>query len=128
MYIVVYKKGHFHLSYCCLPPLTFIYLYTHIYLLLTFTISAMCIVVTMEVLSNSVNEWNTNVAEKIKYNKEWDFSTDQEMGLAYWLAFSVVVIYIAGAIAFFIASHKQKGSRAATSEFEIEDRDIEIGR
>ncbi|CAD5222460.1 unnamed protein product [Bursaphelenchus xylophilus] len=90
--------------------------------------TAMCIVVTMEVLTNSVDEWNANIAEKYRNNQEWDFSAVQRVGLGYYLAGTVVIIYIFAAICFFIASHKQKGLRAATSEFEIEDREIEIGR
>lgn len=44
------------------------------------------------------------------------------------MAYACVFIYIFAAIAFAVSSHKQKGSRAATAEFEIEDRPIHIGR
>lgn len=88
----------------------------------------MCISITTEVLTNSVDEWNTNVAIKHRNNHEWEFSTAQTNGLAYYLAVGVAVTYALAGVAFFLASKKQKGSYAATSDFEIEDRDIEIGR
>lgn len=48
--------------------------------------------------------------------------------MGYYLALTVAIIYVFGGLAFFISSSKQKGSRAATTELEIEDRPIEIGR
>ena len=59
------------------------------------------------------------------------------------MAWSVVALYLLGMFACILplylnlknihflvlhASHKQKGNRAATEEFEIEDRPIHIGR
>lgn len=88
---------------------------------------AMCIVVTIEVLTNSVNEWNLSVAEQAK-NTEWDYSVGQTTGLPTYLAWTCVFIYIFAGATFAVSSHKHKGSRAATAEFEIEDRPIHIGR
>ncbi|KHN83709.1 hypothetical protein Tcan_07680 [Toxocara canis] len=87
----------------------------------------MCIVVTVEVLTNSVNEWNISVAEQSK-NVDWDYSVGQTNGRSTYMAWSCVFIYALAAVTFALGSHKQKGSRAATAEFEIEDRPIHIGR
>ncbi|KAK6109819.1 Uncharacterized protein BM_BM2791 [Brugia malayi] len=88
---------------------------------------AMCIVVTIEILTNSISEWNRSVAEQAK-NIEWDYSVGQTTGLPTYLAWTCVLIYLFAAIAFALGSHKHKGSRAATAEFEIEDRPVHIGR
>lgn len=61
-------------------------------------------------------------------NIEWDYSVGQTTGLPTYLAWTCVLIYVLAAIAFALGSNKQKGSRAATAELEIEDRPIHIGR
>lgn len=94
---------------------------------LLFLIIAMCIVVTIEVLINSVNEWNLEVVER-SHLSNWDYSSGQKLGKPVYMAWTVVGLYVFGMIAFFHASHKQKGTRAATAEFEIEDRPVHIGR
>lgn len=78
-------------------------------------------------MTSSINEWNTEVVQK-RLNAEWDYSAIQQHGTAIYLSWLVVGIYIISGIIFFLASSKQKGSRAATAEFEIEDRPIYIGR
>ncbi|TMS36956.1 hypothetical protein L596_004000 [Steinernema carpocapsae] len=90
-------------------------------------VTAMCIIVTAEVLTNSVSEWQVEAAQNSQ-NGDWDYSVGQETGLATYLAYGVAVVYVLAALAFALGSHKQKGSRAATAEFEIEDRPIHIGR
>ena len=95
---------------------------------LLFLIIAMCIVVTIEVLINSVNEWNLEVVERSHLPGNWDYSSGQKIGPPVYIAWIVVALYLMGMFAIFHASHKQKGSRAATAEFEIEDRPIHIGR
>uniref|UniRef100_A0AC34RIX2 Uncharacterized protein n=1 Tax=Panagrolaimus sp. JU765 TaxID=591449 RepID=A0AC34RIX2_9BILA len=102
------------------------FVYKRVVSLIHFLIAG-CVAATIEVLTNSVTEWNTEVVQK-RLNSEWDYSAVQKVGLAVYLAWTVVGIYICAAIVFFIASSKQKGSRAATAEFEIEDRPIYIGR
>ena len=87
----------------------------------------MCIVVTIEVLLNSVNEWNMEVAQRSIFS-DWDYSANQRTGTPVYIAWTVVFIYAFAAFCFANASHKQKGSRAATAEFEIEDRPVHIGR
>ena len=91
------------------------------------SLSAGCVAATIEILTNSVNEWNIEVAQK-KYITDWDYSANQKDGLAVYLAWLVVLIYVAAGIIFIIASGKHKGRRAATAEFEIEDRPVHIGR
>uniref|UniRef100_A0A914KQT2 Uncharacterized protein n=1 Tax=Meloidogyne incognita TaxID=6306 RepID=A0A914KQT2_MELIC len=95
---------------------------------LLFLIIAMCIVVTIEVLINSVDEWNIEVAERSHLPGNWDYSSGQEIEMPVYMAWTVVALYLLGMFAFLHASHKQKGNRAATEEFEIEDRPIHIGR
>ncbi|CAK5109272.1 unnamed protein product [Meloidogyne enterolobii] len=46
---------------------------------LLFLIIAMCIVVTIEVLINSVDEWNLEVAERSHLPGNWDYSSGQEI-------------------------------------------------
>uniref|UniRef100_A0A914RYZ5 Uncharacterized protein n=1 Tax=Parascaris equorum TaxID=6256 RepID=A0A914RYZ5_PAREQ len=99
----------------------------HVEIVLLFAISSMCIVVTVEVLTNSVHEWNISVAEQSK-NVDWDYSVGQKNGRSAYMAWTCVCVYALAAISFALGSHKQKGSRAATAEFEIEDRPIHIGR
>jgi len=88
---------------------------------------AMCIVVTAEVLTNSVSEWRVEVAQN-SIHGDWDYSAGQQTGYPTYLAYVVAIVYVLAAATFALASHKQKGSRAATAEFEIEDRPIHIGR
>lgn len=87
----------------------------------------MCMVMTVEILINSVDEWNIEVAQKA-LDSDWDYSAARTIGHAVYMAWVVVGIHLMAAIAFAIGSHKQKGSRAATAEFEIEDRPVYIGR
>ncbi|VDK46354.1 unnamed protein product [Anisakis simplex] len=90
-------------------------------------LTAMCVVVMVEVLTNSVNEWNISVAEQSRI-VGWDYSIGQRNGRSTYMAWICVIVYALASITFAISSHKQKGSRAATAEFEIEDRPIHIGR
>ncbi|KAE9554840.1 hypothetical protein FO519_001955 [Halicephalobus sp. NKZ332] len=102
------------------------FVYKRVVALIHFLIAG-CVTATIEILTNSVNEWNTEVAQK-KYISEWDYSAVQRDGLAVYLSWFVAAIYAVGGIIFIIASGKHKGSRAATAEFEIEDRPVYIGR
>lgn len=61
-------------------------------------------------------------------NVDWDYSVGQKNGRSAYMAWTCVFVYALAAITFALGSHKQKGSRAATAEFEIEDRPIHIGR
>ncbi|VDO27734.1 unnamed protein product [Onchocerca flexuosa] len=65
---------------------------------------------------------------KMLQNIEWDYSVGQTTGLPTYLAWTCVFINLFAAMTFALGSHKHKGSRAATAEFEIEDRPIHIGR
>lgn len=86
----------------------------------------MCVLTVIEILLNSVNEWNVEVAHSL--DTKWDYSAVQKNGRAVYFAYCVMAINLSAAIAFAYSSHKQKGSNAATAEFEIEDRPIHIGR
>ncbi|KHJ97086.1 hypothetical protein OESDEN_02949 [Oesophagostomum dentatum] len=110
----------------------------------------MAIVVTIEVLSNSVDEWNTAVAQASQVisntttgsilhtrdltfglqtlDGDWDYDAVKVTGYSTRLAQSVVAACLLAAAAFALGSHKQKGDNAATAEVEIEDRPIHIGR
>lgn len=89
---------------------------------------AMCIVTVIEILHNSVDKWNVEVAQKHTIDSNWDYSAVQNNGRAVYLAYCTVAVNLSAAIAFAYSSHKQKGSYAATAEFEIEDRPVHIGR
>jgi hypothetical protein len=91
-------------------------------------VTAGCVYVTMEVLTSSIDEWNIEVSQKAREFKDWNFSSVETTGSGWYLALSVVFIYLFACVVFFISSHKQKGSRAATTELEIEDRPVYIGR
>ncbi|CEF59900.1 PMP-22/EMP/MP20/Claudin superfamily-containing protein [Strongyloides ratti] len=88
---------------------------------------AMSLVVTSEILINSVNEWNLQVAMKHSI-VDWHYKSQQNLGLATHITWIVALIYFCAFCIFIVSSKKQKGSRAATAEFEIEDRPIHIGR
>jgi len=102
------------------------FVYKRVVALIHFLIAG-CVFATVEVLTNSVTEWNTEVVQK-RLHQEWDYSAAQKTGFAVALAYFVVIIYVFAGIIFIISSSKQKGSRAATAEFEIEDRPVYIGR
>ncbi|EYC34158.1 hypothetical protein Y032_0001g278 [Ancylostoma ceylanicum] len=87
----------------------------------------MAIVVAIEVLSNSVDEWNTTVAQASQQG-EWNYDAVKKTGYSTRMAQVVVAACLLSAIAFALGSHKQKGDNAATAEVEIEDRPIHIGR
>ncbi|CAD6194354.1 unnamed protein product [Caenorhabditis auriculariae] len=88
---------------------------------------AMAIVVTIEILSNSIDEWNRSVGKSDAENS-FNYDAGKSMGYSTRLAQAVVGICIFAAIVFAWASHKQKGDHAATAELEIEDRPIHMGR
>jgi len=129
------------LSLMVASNLTAIYTFTHhryMYKRLTaalFLIVAMCILVAVEVLTSSVDEWNVEVVAKSQRlqpldpdDDGWDYSAAQTFGFPIYLAWSVTGIYFCAALVFAAGSHKQKGSAAALAEFEIEDRPVHIGR
>ncbi|CAJ0953010.1 unnamed protein product, partial [Mesorhabditis belari] len=94
-----------------------------------YVVVALCVLATIEVLSNSVDEWNTTVVVKHHLDENnWDYESVRESGYSKYMAYSVVVICILSAISFVYGSHKQKGENAATAEFEFEDRPIHMGR
>uniref|UniRef100_A0A915D318 Uncharacterized protein n=1 Tax=Ditylenchus dipsaci TaxID=166011 RepID=A0A915D318_9BILA len=88
--------------------------------------TAMCVVLCIEILLSSVDEWNTEVAHK--HQGEWEYSAGQKNGIAVYLARTVVVINLIAAAVFAFGSKKQKGNHAATAEFEIEDRPVHCSR
>uniref|UniRef100_A0AC35TYZ7 G_PROTEIN_RECEP_F1_2 domain-containing protein n=1 Tax=Rhabditophanes sp. KR3021 TaxID=114890 RepID=A0AC35TYZ7_9BILA len=91
-------------------------------------IVAMCVIVTSEVLTSSVNEWNIAVAIKSQTMTDWHYKSQQQYGPGTYICWTVAASYIFAFCVFLMASSKQKGSRAATAEFEIEDRPVHIGR
>ncbi|KAI6187999.1 hypothetical protein M3Y98_00306200 [Aphelenchoides besseyi] len=91
-------------------------------------VTAGCVVVVMEVLTSSINEWNVAVVNNARRHADFAFSTDYKLGPGYYLAGSVVLIYAFACIVFFVSSHKQKGNRAATTLLEFEDRPLHLSR
>lgn len=78
----------------------------------------MCVLVVIEVMIHHMNLWWKG--ESIDKHPEYGYSTAIS-----WFCFAV---YIVAAVLFIIGSRKHKGSRAATEEFDYEDRPIELGR
>ncbi|KAI1717276.1 Tat pathway signal sequence domain protein [Ditylenchus destructor] len=89
--------------------------------------TAMCTMMCIEILIKSIDEWNTEVAQK-SYDSNWNYSAAKTDGKATYMARGVMIVYFIAAIIFAIGSRKQKGSRAATAEFEIEDRPVHCSR
>ncbi|KJH43445.1 hypothetical protein DICVIV_10545 [Dictyocaulus viviparus] len=87
----------------------------------------MAIVVTIEVLSNSIDEWNTAVAQASQQG-DWDYDAVKVTGYSCRMAQMVVAACLLSAAAFALGSHKQKGDNAAIAEIEIEDRPVHIYR
>ena len=79
-------------------------------------ISAMCLAVTIEALVFSLDKWHNTGEVKQKY------------GYASYLSWFVFGAHVFAAICYLVGSRKRKGSRAATVEFEREDRPVQIGR
>ncbi|CAB3400964.1 unnamed protein product [Caenorhabditis bovis] len=88
-----------------------------------YIVIAMVIYATIEILSNSIDEWDLR-----KRQDETDYETEKKMGYSTRLAQCVIGICVFAAFCFAIGSHKQKGDAAATAELEIEDREYHIGR
>ncbi|CCD67460.1 uncharacterized protein CELE_C46C11.3 [Caenorhabditis elegans] len=89
-----------------------------------YLVVAMCIFGAIEILSSSINEWNTAVAQ----NGEFDYEAGKKMGYSTRLAQGAIATSLIACLAFALGSHKQKGEHAATAELEIEDREYHIGR
>ncbi|ETN72079.1 Tat pathway signal sequence domain protein [Necator americanus] len=92
-----------------------------------YLVVGMAIVVAIEVLSNSVDEWNTAVAQASQQG-DFDYDAVKVTGYSTRMAQCVVAACLLTALAFAFGSHKQKGDNAATAEVEIEDRPVHIGR
>jgi len=94
--------------------------------------TGMCIITTIEILINSVTEWNIEVVHKFLDPNDtesvWDYSVVLKRGSAVFLSWVVVAIYFGAAVAFAFGSRKQKGMHAATEEDEFEDRPVHVGR
>lgn len=86
----------------------------------------MCVLVVIEVLVHSIQEWKTLSDDS--HVKHEDYLGGLQYGYSIVLAWIVFAIYAGGAVAFLLGGKKQKGSRAATQEFEVEDRPINLGR
>ncbi|PAV65335.1 hypothetical protein WR25_13051 [Diploscapter pachys] len=93
-----------------------------LYVIIGFTIF-----VSIEVLTNSVNAWNKEAAEK-SLTDDFDYENHQSIGISTRLAQGSMATAFIAAIIFLLGSHKQKGDKAATTDLEIEDRPIHVGR
>ncbi|VDP17988.1 unnamed protein product, partial [Soboliphyme baturini] len=90
-------------------------------------IVAMCIFVTIETISHSVNNWKAMSKENhpLVYG---NYLRCMSFGYSTILAWMVFVIYLSASIVFILAGRKQKGDHAAALEFEVEDRPFILGR
>lgn len=88
----------------------------------------MCILVVVEVLVHSINEWKAlaeSPAGQQQHNV--DYVKKTKYGYSTILAWIVFAIYVIAAVVFLIGGRKQKGMNAATQELEVEDRPINLG-
>lgn len=91
---------------------------------------AMCILVVIEVLSHSINEWQA-IGEGPGGNAKFtglDYVRKTKYGYSTILAWFVFGIYVIAALVFLIGGRKQKGLNAATQELEVEDRPVNLGK
>ncbi|KRZ63481.1 hypothetical protein T02_14508 [Trichinella nativa] len=86
---------------------------------------AMCILVVIETLIFSVNNWKA-ISEEHNYTEE--YLKGMSYGFSTYLAWITFSIYIIATVVFIFGSQKQKGRNAATQEFEVEDRPFNLGR
>ncbi len=87
----------------------------------------MCVLVVVEVLIHSVQEWRSFSNKDKKIQPEF-YLKQMSYGYSTYLSWIVFAVYILAAVVFLIGGRKQKGSRAATTEFEEEDRPMNLGR
>ncbi|KAF8354671.1 hypothetical protein PRIPAC_96294 [Pristionchus pacificus] len=92
-----------------------------------YVITGVCVYATVEIVSQSVDEWRTDILTKNSYDA-FDFEAQKKYGYSAYLALGVAATCILAAIAFAWGSHKQKGDHAATVDLEIEDRPVHYGR
>jgi len=109
----------------------------------------MCIFVVIEVLWHSVKIWrapiDTNIANadnmhdpELAILRDSSSTLDVSLldnypdkkyyGYSVYFAWTIFIVYLLGAVIFLIAGRKQKGNAAATLEFEVEDRPVNLGR
>ncbi|GMR61959.1 hypothetical protein PMAYCL1PPCAC_32154, partial [Pristionchus mayeri] len=92
-----------------------------------YVITGVCVYATVEIVSQSVDEWRSDVITKTTFDA-FDFEARKKYGYSAYLALGVAAACILAAIAFAYGSHKQKGDHAATVDMEIEDRPMHMGR
>ncbi len=83
----------------------------------------MCLAVTIEALVLSLDQWRRTsgmIAAQVYPRRKYGWAT--------YLAWLIFGEHLFAALCFAIGSRKRKGSRAATVEFEREDRAVQIGR
>lgn len=87
--------------------------------------SAMCVLVVIEVCINSVNEWKAFTHDHNDHHADYYFQ-GMSYGYSTYLAWVVFIIYVVASFVFLVGGRKQKGDRAATREFEEEDRPVNL--
>lgn len=83
----------------------------------------MCVLVVIEVLINSVNEWKAFTGKQS--HPEYYFQS-MSYGYSTYISWLVFAVYVFAAFVFLVGGRKQKGDRAATKEFEEEDRPVNL--
>src|SRR4051812_45381958 len=86
----------------------------------------MCVLVVIEVLINSVNEWKAFSHDHDRHMHADYYFQSMSYGYSTYLSWVVFAVYTFGSFVFLIGGRKQKGDRAATREFEEEDRPVNL--
>lgn len=90
--------------------------------------------IVIEVMIHSIGEWEIEIHQLQMQENQEEFSfedfLDERTKYSYstHLSWFVFACYLFAGLVFLFGSRKRKGSQAATQEFEIEDRPLEIRR
>jgi len=87
---------------------------------------AMSVLVVIEVLINSVNEWKSLHHDRHDDHHPDYYFQGMSYGYSTYVAWVVFAGYTFATLVFLVGGRKQKGDRAATTEFEEEDRPVNL--
>uniref|UniRef100_A0A915J953 Uncharacterized protein n=1 Tax=Romanomermis culicivorax TaxID=13658 RepID=A0A915J953_ROMCU len=87
-------------------------------------LSAMCILATIQILIYSIEEWSAYSDD----HKSVDYVGATTYGVSTTLAYVAAVTFFVSSVIFLIGGRKHKGLMAATQEFEVEDRPVNLSK
>ena len=104
------------------PQIRVVESYSYVTMWVCLCVSAVCILVSAEVLANSVKYEREHLPARVPYRAEISFGFS--FGLA-WMSFCTFVV---ATIVFAILSRKKKGYKARNENEAIENEPVHIGR